>query len=374
MKILIAPDKFKGSLSAKEVCEAIEIGIKKFDANIDVISHPLADGGEGSLDILKYYFPLKKVEVEVQNPLFRTITASYLLSNDTAYIEMSNASGLQLLDKKEQNCFYTSTIGTGQLILDAIQKKVKNIVLFIGGSATNDAGIGMAAALGYLFFDAKGFQLKPIGKELINIATIDASNLIVDLQNINFSVVCDVKNPLFGSDGAAFTYGTQKGASMEEIKQLDLGLQNFSKKALEQLDKNVCKLEGGGAAGGLGAGAVVFLNATMQSGIDFMLEQTHFNKHFNAKIDLIITGEGSVDTQTLHGKVVKGISDISEKYHVPFCIVAGIVKDKDLIVEGLSPLSIHSIMELGVSVDDAMNNASNYLSNLTFELMKNINF
>lgn len=373
MRILIAPDKFKGSLSAKEVCEAVEIGLKKFNTNIEVISHPLADGGEGSLDILNYYFPLKRVEVEVQDPLFKTITASYLMSNDTAYIEMSSASGLQLLDINDQNCFHTSTIGTGQLILDAIHKKVKNIILFIGGSATNDAGIGMATALGYKFFDSNGIQLKGIGREIINIARIDASDLKVAVKNINFSVVCDVKNPLFGPEGAAFTYGSQKGASAEEIKLLDLGLRNFSKKVLDQMNKDVSTIEGGGAAGGLGAGAVVFLNASMQSGIDFMLEQTNFKKHFNVKIDLIITGEGSVDSQTLQGKVVKGVSDVSEKYNVPFYIVAGVVKEKDIINDALKPLGIKSIMELGVPVNDAIKNASVHLNRIAYHIAQNLN-
>lgn len=372
MKILIAPDKFKGSLSAQEVCDAIEKGIKKHDSTIEVIKHPLADGGEGTLDILQHYFPLKQVVIEVQNPLFKTIKSSYFVSKDTAYVEMSNASGLQLLKKEDQNCYYTSTIGTGQLIKDALSKGFKNINLFIGGSATNDAGIGMAKALGYNFIDANGNQLEPIGKELINISKIDSSSLFFDLSNINFTVICDVKNPLFGKNGAAYVYAAQKGASKKEIEFLNEGLRNFSVQAQNCLNIVVADIEGSGAAGGLGAGAVAFLNAKMQSGIEFVLEQTNFNNQINKGIDLIITGEGSVDKQTLQGKVVKGISDISKKYNVPFFIVAGIVKDKDLIVEGLSPLGISSIMELGVSVDEAMKNASKHVNAITNEIVKNL--
>lgn len=372
MKILVAPDKFKGSLSAQEVCDAIEKGIKKHDSTIEVIKHPLADGGEGTLEILQHYFPLKNVVLEVQNPLFKTIKASYFVSKDTAYIEMSNASGLQLLEKKDQNCYYTSTIGTGQLIKDAISKGFKNINLFIGGSATNDAGIGMATALGYFFFDANGNQLSPIGKELINISKIDSNSLFFDLNKINFTVICDVKNPLFGENGAAYVYAAQKGASKKEIELLNKGLQNFSVQVQNHLNIDVNNIEGSGAAGGLGAGAVAFLNAKMQSGIEFVLEQTNFNNQINKGIDLIITGEGSVDKQTLQGKVVKGISDVSKKNNIPFYIVAGIVKDKDIIVEGLSPLGISSIMELGVSVDEAMKNASKHVNAIANAIFRNI--
>lgn len=372
MKILVAPDKFKGSLSAQEVCDAIEKGIKKHDSTIEVIKHPLADGGEGTIEILRYYFPLKQVVLEVQNPLFKSIKSSYFVSKDTAYIEMSNASGLQLLEKKDQNCYYTSTIGIGQLIKDAISKGFKNINLFIGGSATNDAGIGMATALGYHFFDSNENLLKPIGKELINISKIDSSSLFFDLSNINFTVICDVKNPLFGENGAAYIYASQKGASKKEVELLDEGLQNFSVQVQNYLNIYVADIEGSGAAGGLGAGAVAFLNAKIQSGIEFVLDQTNFNNQINKGIDLIITGEGSVDKQTLQGKVVKGISNISKKYNVPFYIVSGIVKDKNLVVEALSPLGISSIMELDVSIDDAMKNASKYVNAIANDIVRNI--
>jgi glycerate kinase len=372
MKILIAPDKFKGSLSAQKVCDAIEKGIKKHDSTIEVIKHPLADGGEGTLEILQHYFPLKQVVLEVQDPLFKTIRSSYFVSNDTAYIEMANASGLQLLKKEVQNCNFTSTIGTGQLIKDAISKGFKNINLFIGGSATNDGGIGMATALGYKFFDAKGDLLKPIGKELINISKIDSSSLFFDLNKINFTVICDVKNPLFGKNGAAFIYASQKGASKKEIELLDKGLQNFSVQVQNYLNISVADIEGAGAAGGLGAGAVAFLNAKTQSGIEFVLEQTNFSDQINKGIDLIITGEGSVDKQTLEGKVIKGISTIAIQNNIPFYIISGIVKDKQLIEKHLKPSGIHSIMELDVSLENAIKNASKHVSAIANNIVRNI--
>lgn len=372
MKILIAPDKFKGSLSAQEVCEAIEKGIKRFDASIETIKHPLADGGEGSLDILQNYFNLESITIQVQDPLFNWINASYMASKDTAFIEMSNASGLQLLDKKNQNCYNTSTIGTGQLIYDAIEKGYKNINLFIGGSATNDAGIGMATALGYKFYNSENKLIQPIGKELIHISKIDASFLFFDLNTINITVICDVKNPLYGKNGAAYTYGKQKGASNEELNLLDVGLQNFSTQVLKHLNKDIATIEGAGAAGGLGAGAICFLNATIKSGIDFVMEQTQFKYYLNQNIDLIITGEGSVDKQTLEGKVVKGISTIAIQNNIPFYIIAGIVKDKQLIEKYLKPSGINSIMELGVSLEDAIKNASKYLNTIVYDIVRNI--
>jgi len=368
MKIIIAPDKFKGSLTAIEVCNAVEKGIHKVDPTIQVIKHPLADGGEGTLEILQNYFNLKKVTTQVQNPVFK------LISKDTAYIEMSHASGLQLLKKSAQNCFYTTTYGTGELIANAINKGFKNIVLFIGGSATNDAGIGMANALGYSFYDKNGDILKPIGKELINIAKIDDSNVTVNLKKVKFTVVCDVKNVLFGKQGAAYMYGKQKGASDKEIELLDNGLKNFSKKVSKYLSKDISAIKGGGAAGGLGAGAVSFLNANIQSGIDFVFNQTNFHQYFKHKIDLIITGEGSVDKQTLEGKVVKGVSDLANKNNIPLAIISGKIEDNNLIHQNLKPTYIYSIMDLKISFKDAIQNASKYVSLIAENIAKNLNF
>lgn len=370
MRILIAPDKFKGSLSAMEVCNAIEDGIKKANPLIETLKHPLADGGEGTLDILQNYFKLETITIQVMNPLFKEIQATYKVSKNTAYIEMANASGLQLLEENEKNCYYTSTFGTGQLILDAIQKGYKNIVLFIGGSATNDAGIGMAAALGYQLYNSKDELITPIGKEMLHIAKIVDTHLLFDLNEINCTVVCDVKNPLFGRNGAAYVYGGQKGASEEEIQLLDMGLRHFSDQVLKHLNKKVETIEGAGAAGGLGAGAVCFLDAKIKSGIDFVMEQTGFDTLLKDNIDLIITGEGSVDKQTIEGKVIKGISERALKNQIPFSIIAGIVKDKKLIEENLHPESIHSIMEMGVTTEDAMQNAATHLTALGFQLIK----
>lgn len=370
MKILIAPDKFKGSLSAQDVCNAVENGIKSYDPSIETVKHPLADGGEGTLEILRNYFPLTTAIAQVRDPLYKDIFAKYMMSETTAFIEMSNASGLQLLTKEDQNCYHTSTFGTGELILDAIDKGLKNIVLFIGGSATNDAGIGMAAALGYKFFNSNNEPIKPIGKELINIAKIVKGKSEPILNDVNFTVVCDVKNPLYGENGAAYTYAHQKGASTREIKLLDDGLKNFSNQVKKWLNKSVATVEGAGAAGGLGAGAFCFLNAKIASGIEFIMTQTKFNEQLN-NVDLIITGEGSVDKQTIEGKVIKGISTIAIQNNIPFYIIAGIVKDKQLIEKHLKPSGINSIMELDVSFEDAIKNASKYLNAIAYDIVRN---
>lgn len=370
MKIIVAPDKFKGSLSAVEVCNAIEKGIKSFDQSIEIIKHPLADGGEGTLTILIDFFKLNKRTLIVNNPLFQPCEATYLVSNDTAYIEMATASGLQLLSESERNCFYTSSFGTGELILDAINSGYNNIVLFIGGSATNDAGIGMASALGYEFYDTNNQLVKPIGKELINIDNINSANLKIDLTTINCTVICDVKNELFGPNGAAHVYAAQKGATPIEVNQLNEGLIHFSKQVELFLNHKVTTTPGAGAAGGLGAGAICFLNAKLQPGIDFVMEHTNFNAIVTSDIDLIITGEGSVDKQTIEGKVVSGVAHKASLSKIPFVIVSGIAKDVKQLQKVLNPTAIYSIMDSGITQKEAIGKASKYLNDIGFHLIQ----
>jgi glycerate kinase len=269
---------------------------------------------------------------------------------------MATASGLQLLSENERNCFYTSSFGTGELILDAINSGYTNIVLFIGGSATNDAGIGMASALGYKFYDSKNQLVKPIGKELINIDSIDGTNLKIDLNTINCTVICDVKNELFGPNGAAHVYAAQKGATPKQVELF--------------LNHKIATIPGAGAAGGLGAGAICFLNAKLQPGIDFVMEHTNFNAIITSDIDLIITGEGSVDKQTIEGKVVSGVAHKASLSKIPFIIVSGIAKDVMQLQKVLNPTSIYSIMDSGVSQQEAITEALKYLDDIGFHLIQ----
>ncbi|MGV6845515.1 MAG: glycerate kinase [Lutibacter sp.] len=370
MNILIAPDKFKGSLSAHEVCDAIEQGVNKFDNNSIIYKHPLADGGEGSLQILSQYTSLKTISLKVHNPLFKQINANYKVSIDTAYIELASSSGLTLLKPFEQNCFYTSTYGTGELIKDAIYKGFKKIILFIGGSATNDAGIGMANALGYSFLDKQKNELKPIGKQLCNINEIKISSFQKHLNDIDFKVICDVDNPFYGPNGAALTYAKQKGANDKEIILLDEGLKNINFQFKKYLNKNIATENGAGAAGGFGGGAMAFLNAEKISGIDFMLSKTIFQEKLNKNIDLVITGEGSVDAQTLKGKVVSGVIKAAQKENIPSSILAGIIKDKALIKQNLNPIAMNAIMQLNISEEEAMKNAFVNLKMLAYQQIK----
>lgn len=370
MKILIAPDKFKGSLTAQEVCLAIERGIKKYDSTIETILHPLADGGEGTINILTNFLDLESIKVEVSNPMFNPIYSFYKLKNDTAYIEMAVASGLELLNPEERNCMNTTTLGTGELILDAIQKGVKKIFLFIGGSATNDAGIGMATALGYQFLDEEKKQIFPIGKNLSKIHSIDSSQLNFNPLEIEITAVCDVENVLFGKNGAAYVYAAQKGANKKEIEILDQGLQHFSKIITAHFQKNIAQTKGAGAAGGLGAGAMIFLNAKIQSGIQTVLELTHFEEKLN-DVDLVITGEGKLDFQTLKGKVVKGVADLASKKSIAVNVICGAC---DISLDEIKQLGIEKIATIlnnDMTSEQAILEAKERVEQLAFNMIRN---
>ncbi len=367
-KVLIAPDKFKGSLTAIEVCRAVQNGIQKYDANIECIFHPLADGGEGTLDTLENSLQLESRTLTVNDPLFRPITGDYRLNGHSAYIEMSTASGLELLSQLERNCMDTTSYGTGELISDAIKHGAKEIYLFIGGSATNDAGIGLLSALGYRFLNESGKGVQPIGSALKDIVSIDDSELKLNLDQINVTVVCDVTNPLYGPLGAAYIYGPQKGASLEEIEVLDLGLVNFNEIVKSKYGKDLSKLEGGGAAGGIGAGAVGLLNAQLQPGIQSVMDITGFKKHIE-DIDLIVTGEGKLDSQTVRGKVVDGVYKSASLNRIPMTIICGVAEDLDIINEKInSPL--YQIKTDDISFHDAMNNAKEHVERCAFQLIE----
>lgn len=323
MKILIAPDKFKGSLLAPGVCDAVADALHELDPTFEITKVPLADGGEGTFEILLDSSRGRIKKKSVHDPLMRPLLAEYGLSNDgtTAYIEMAKASGLQLLKENERNPLQTSTIGTGELIVDALNEGAVNIILGIGGSATNDAGIGMAHALGFRFLTKQSEILSPVGGSLADIDSIDDTNIHVHLRKANFIVLCDVVNPLYGPQGAAFIYAPQKGATPEQAIMLDKGLKHFSDLALlaYKVDLN---FTGAGAAGGLGAGAKLFLNATFQRGIDYISELTGLEYKIK-NCDAVITGEGKVDEQTFSGKVVDHVVKMANQYKKPVTILCG---------------------------------------------------
>ncbi len=366
MKILLSPDKFKGSLSADQVCDALQAGIQRFDRSIEVLQHPLADGGEGTLEVLGASIDLETVYCEVNDPLFRPITASYQCSADSAYIEMAAASGLPLLEESERNCLHTTTYGTGELIADAIRKGKQHIYLFVGGSATNDAGIGMAQALGYRFLNDTGDEIKPVGGELVNLRKIKTDALKADLSQIRFTVVCDVKNPLYGEQGAAVMYGAQKGADENAIRLLDKGLRQFADVVAVDLNKEVAHIEGAGAAGGIAAGAVAFFDATIQPGIQTLMAITSYKEKLKG-VDLIITGEGKLDCQTIQGKVIHGVDEVSGAFNIPYAIVCGVLHDEALVREKLQAVSIRQVMQPGMPVEKAMKDAALYVEQLGYD-------
>ena len=370
MHILLAPDKFRGSLTAEQVIEAMREGILDVLPNAQITAIPLADGGEGTATTLARATHGRICHTYIYDALMRPIEAAFGLSGDgkTAYIEMAAASGLQLLSFDERNPMETSTFGTGELILKAIDLGVENIILCIGGSATNDAGMGMAAALGFRFLDEKKEVLKPVGKNLILVKSIDNQHVTIDFSKINIAVACDVGNPLYGKNGAAYIYARQKGATDEQIEILDKGLKNFGQIADDFFKKEAKILRGGGAAGGLGAGAVWFLNATLKSGIDLVMQETNFETAVK-KADLILTGEGKIDFQTLEGKVLKGITRLAEKHKVPVIALCGTLDLNPSQIRELGLAYATSILKRPCSLAEASENAFVWVKEATSQIV-----
>jgi glycerate kinase len=362
MKFVIAPDKFKGSLSGIEFCNAAEKGIKNIFPNATIVKIPLADGGDGTIDALQHTLQGEKTEVLVNNPLSNPVLATYLYvsKTQTAIIEMAEASGLRLLKTSELNCMQSSSFGTGELILDAINRGAKNIILGIGGSATNDAGIGIATALGFRFLDKKKQVITPTGENLNQISEIDDSQVNPLLKNTSIQVACDVSNPLHGKNGAAHIYSKQKGASEKEIILLDEGLLHFSNiiQNTYTIDCNI--ISGAGAAGGLGAGSVIFLNAKLQSGIELIKTITKFDTIIQ-NADWIITGEGKLDNQTLSGKTIAGILKSAHKKNIPVAAFCGAVTISKKEQNSLGLKYVSAISEDSNDLQHAMQQSSKNL-------------
>jgi glycerate kinase len=353
MKILVAMDSFKGSLTATEACDAVEQGIKAVDENIEVIKKPIADGGEGTVETLIKALEGQKIFLEVNDPLMRKIETYYgIANNKTAIIEMALASGLTLLKEDERNPLFTTTYGVGEIIKNALDRGVRDFIIAIGGSATNDAGMGMLSALGVNFFDNKGKKLEPIGWNLKSLNMIDLSGFDKRLTETNFLVACDVNNPLYGQNGAAYIYGPQKGANKIIVKDLDEGLKNFSSITANLLSNDNSQIPGTGAAGGLGFALLSYLGATLKPGIEIVLDYLKIDKLIN-NVDMVITGEGKIDSQSKMGKVLSGIGIYSLKYNKKVIAFGGIVENELSLKEyGIS--TIIQINRRNLSIADAM--------------------
>jgi glycerate kinase len=363
MKFILAPDKFKGSLTGIQFCKEVEKSLKQVLPHSEILSLPLSDGGDGTIDVLEYHLKGTRLKIKVNDPLFRKVEASYLYMEDikTAFIEMAEASGMALLKEEERNCYHTTSYGTGEIILDAMRKGAQTIILGIGGSATSDCGIGMASALGYRFEDEKGNPLIPVGRNLSLVKNINTANVISELKNVSFKVACDVTNPLFGKNGAAYVYGPQKGASELEVTLLDEGLQHISKLFKQQLAKDIENIKGAGAAGGMGAGSLVFLNTKLQSGINLVKQLIDFDKKIK-QADWIITGEGKLDSQTLSGKTIQGVIASSKAENIKVAALCGSV---DLSAKEAKEIGISysdSVLSKAKNLEDAMKNSGLYLS------------
>lgn len=321
--VIVCSDSFKGSLSSRDVGSACRDGILEAMPDAEVKVFTVADGGEGTIDAIRDILDCVSVKVLVHGPLGDQIEAQYLISADgkTAYIEIAAAAGLMLVPKELRNPLYTSTFGVGEIIADAKCRGCKKFIIGVGGSATNDGGIGMLQALGFRFFDANHNELGQGGQELTRIKSIEIPKPSI-YSDDEFVVMCDVANPLTGPTGASAVFAPQKGATPEIVKELDAGLRNFAEVIRNSGLEDIEYCHGAGAAGGLGGAFKAFLNAKLCRGIDLMLELNGF-KQALANASLVITGEGSIDEQTLFGKVPFGVLKLAKSHNVPVIAIAG---------------------------------------------------
>ncbi len=357
MRVLIAIDKFKESLTSIEAAAIIEQGINSTNTGYKSNILPIADGGDGFANVLKYYLKTKTVKVKSVDPLFKTIVGYYEWNSvkKIAVIELAVCSGIALLKIKDRNPLNTSTYGTGILIKHAIEKGAKKIILGLGGSATNDGGVGIASALGFIFLDKFGIELMPIGASLNHIHTIIPPKL---KYKVEFEVATDVDNPLYGSNGASFVYAPQKGASDSQVKLLDKGLKNLSKKIQSHTGLSVTNIKGIGAAGGVSALLVPFFKANLISGIDLIIEISNFKKHIKA-CDLLITGEGKVDNQSFQGKVVGKFIMYAKKYGKKVLLITG--KLEKVNKAKLANIDLIELSEDNISIQYSIKNAKKIL-------------
>ena len=374
MKILIAPDSFKESLTSIEVADYLKEGFKKADKNFEITKLPLADGGEGTVKSLVAATDGKIMKKEVTDPLGNKVEAIYGILGDgkTGVIEMATASGLPLVPKDKRNPLKTTTYGTGELIKAALDQGCTKLIIGIGGSATNDCGVGMAQALGGKFLDEDGKQIGYGGQYLKDIEKIDLSQLDSRIAETEIEVACDVDNPLYGKNGAAYIYGPQKGASKDQVKELDQGLKHIAEIIKDDLGKEVNEIPGAGAAGGLGAGLSAFLDAKLRPGIKIVMEASKLREKMK-KVDLVVTGEGKIDGQTASGKTPVGVSRIAKKEELPVIAVAGTIgEDAEKVYdEGIDFL--YSVIDKPMTLKEAIDNADELLIKTGYNLGKFIN-
>jgi glycerate kinase len=341
MKITIAPDKFKGSISSLEASLAIRDGIHDFNKEIGVAIFPMADGGDGFAEVMKHYMRTSSQAVQSVDSLGRKISSSYEWKQDdrTAIIELAACSGLAMLRMEERNPMITSTFGTGLQVKHAIEKGAEKIVLGLGGSSTNDAGIGILCALGFQFVNHLGLILPPCGESLLHIDTIIYPPSI---PHVKFELACDVNNPLYGPDGAAIIFSAQKGADAAKVQLLDAGLRQFAATIKRHTGKDVSNVAGAGAAGGIAAGLMAYFNVNMVEGTQLIIQASRMEDHVD-NTDIIITGEGKLDRQSLRGKTIQAITNLAREKDIP---VVGVCGKLDLAEQEWKELGLSLAFEI----------------------------
>lgn len=357
MKILIAPDSFKGSVTAKDAARAMKKGIHKVCPNTEVRMVPMADGGEGTMVGLVEATEGSIHEAEVEDPLGRNVTGQYGVTGDgkTAIVELASASGLHTLTQEELDPGVASTYGTGQLIVDALKQGLRDFIICLGGSATNDGGTGLLKALGFRFLDRDGEELEAGGLAVKDLHTIEESHVGLSVREAAFQVACDVNNPLIGPEGASAVFGPQKGATPEMVNQLDKALKVLADCIQQTTGRSISSIPGVGAAGGTAAGLLAFLNAELKTGIKLVMEALHLEgllqrEHF----DLLFSGEGKIDGQTASGKVVAGLSQLAQQYDVPVIALAGAVEGNLSDLHKIGLTAAFSIMDRPMSLEEAI--------------------
>lgn len=371
MKIVIAPDSFKECLSATKVAAAISEGIQKIVSEAEIISIPVADGGEGTVEALVSATGGKIVYVPSLDPLNRPIQSFYGILGDgkTAVIEMAATSGIELISPEERNPLITTTYGTGLLLKAALDEGYTNIILGIGGSATNDGGAGMAQALGFGLQDKNGNSIGQGGGCLGKLYSISHSKVHPLLSDATITVACDVQNPLLGPSGATFIYGPQKGATPKMLDELEKNMTHFSEILQQEFEMNFADIPGSGAAGGLATGLMAFCKARLVSGFDTVAQLTHLEDHIG-QASLIFTGEGKIDSQTAFGKTISGVAKLAKKHQVPVIALAGRVEDdlNELYNQGVT--SVFAIGNRPMSLEESKANATQLLKATSEQIMR----
>ena len=357
MKLLFASDSFKGSLSSEKTVALLAQAAETVFGACETSGVPVADGGEGTVDAVIQAENGRKITVPVHGPLMEEIRAEYgIFGDNKAVIEMASASGLPLVPAEKRDPRNTTTYGTGELILDALEKGYRDISIAIGGSATNDGGMGCARALGIRFLDADGRELEGFGRDLIHVDRIDVSGLDKRLEDAAITVMCDVTNPLCGKDGATYTFGKQKGATPEIQKELEEGMLHYNQVILDQFGIDCNKVEGAGAAGGLGAALKVFLHGHMRSGIETVLDLIHFDERLEG-VDLVVTGEGRTDWQSCFGKVMQGVGVHAKAKGIPVAGLSGSLGKNALDICEYGVSSLMTTVNAPMSLDEALDRA-----------------